>query len=673
MKQTFTLLILLNFCFAAEAQVMFSDDFESYNAGDFIDATSNDWATWGNAPGTATDARVSDERASSGNNSLKIFASSGSGGPMDILLPFKQKFTSGRFIQTMKIYIENGNEAYFNYQGEVTEGQTWTLNGFFRPNGTLDLTNSANQVVLSTSYNQNEWVEFMMDINLTLNIWNVSINGECVGSFTNSNTAVASLNLYPINGNSTFFVDDVTFEHQLMAPEINIDLGVSNISFDGGRLAGTTAAASYQITNNGVAAINDAELSIEANGATSTKELTGLGLEPGESMTITMDDDVTLLEGDNVISVTVVSVDGIAADDEACNDRSVYNLRSVTPAPGKGVLIEEATGTWCPWCVRGTVFMDRLSHTYEGYFIPIAVHNNDPMEIGEYDSYITGLPGFGGFPSAAVNRDDIVDPSNLENPFLADVRIGARVNVDAGATFDENTRELKVTAYLDFQESTVANYHVNLVLTEDGVTGTGSGYDQANAYAGGANGEMGGYELLPSPVPASQMVYDHVARAFIGLNASDANMVEGPFEAGDKRVVNFTYTVPAEFNTDNMYIIPIVMRDNTYENAKELAFNDALSTGTTNVHNITTPLNDVKVFPNPASTISNFEINLEQRSTVIIELIDATGKIIAKANHGEMKGKFIVPVKVAQLNNGVYLARVITDEGISLKKIIVQN
>ena len=54
------------------------------------------------------------------------------------------------------------------------------------------------------------------------------------------------------------------------------------------------------------------------------------------------------------------------------------------------------------------------------------------------------------------------------------------------------------------------------VVVEDGVRGTGSGYNQVNAYSGGANGPMGNYHNLPNPVPAAQMVYDHVARAILG-------------------------------------------------------------------------------------------------------------------------------------------------------------
>ena len=55
-----------------------------------------------------------------------------------------------------------------------------------------------------------------------------------------------------------------------------------------------------------------------------------------------------------------------------------------------------------------------------------------------------------------------------------------------------------------------------MALTEDGVRRVmTSGYNQVNAYAGNALGPMGGFESLPNPVPAAQMVYDHVARVLL--------------------------------------------------------------------------------------------------------------------------------------------------------------
>lgn len=68
------------------------------------------------------------------------------------------------------------------------------------------------------------------------------------------------------------------------------------------------------------------------------------------------------------------------------------------------MLAEEATGTWCTWCPRGAVFMAKMKEDYPDDFIGIAVHNQDPMTLTSYNTGLTNLPGFSGFPSVVVRR-----------------------------------------------------------------------------------------------------------------------------------------------------------------------------------------------------------------------------------------------------------------------------
>ena len=86
-----------------------------------------------------------------------------------------------------------------------------------------------------------------------------------------------------------------------------------------------------------------------------------------------------------------------------------------------------------------------------------------------------------------------------------------------------------------------------MILTEDGVTGTSSDYAQANAYANNANGPMGGYENLPNPVPASQMVYDHVGRAIPTGYDGVAGSIPANVVSNEVNVYNVEYAVPAAY------------------------------------------------------------------------------------------------------------------------------
>ncbi|MEZ4982805.1 MAG: thioredoxin family protein [Saprospiraceae bacterium] len=68
--------------------------------------------------------------------------------------------------------------------------------------------------------------------------------------------------------------------------------------------------------------------------------------------------------------------------------------------------VEEVAGTWCTWCPRGAVWMERIHDEYTQYFAGVAVHNNDPMEVDEYDAGIKAFPSFSGFPSVIVDRTE---------------------------------------------------------------------------------------------------------------------------------------------------------------------------------------------------------------------------------------------------------------------------
>jgi hypothetical protein len=76
--------------------VIIEEDFESYNVADPIAETAGlPWSTWSAAPGTAEDATVSSEQASSGTKSLKISGVAG-GGPIDQVLRLGDR-TSGTY------------------------------------------------------------------------------------------------------------------------------------------------------------------------------------------------------------------------------------------------------------------------------------------------------------------------------------------------------------------------------------------------------------------------------------------------------------------------------------------------------------------------------------------------------------------------------------------------
>jgi len=132
--------VALLFGFGSANAQSFSDDFESYNVGDYIGANSSNWTTWSGTTGGAEDAKVVNDKAASGTNSI-YFAGSAAGGPQDVVLPFQGAHETGEFVYAMKMFIESGKTAYFNFQAETAIGTTWALDCNFNGDGTFTLNN----------------------------------------------------------------------------------------------------------------------------------------------------------------------------------------------------------------------------------------------------------------------------------------------------------------------------------------------------------------------------------------------------------------------------------------------------------------------------------------------------------------------------------------------------
>ena len=196
----------------AKAAVGYSDDFESYNVGDFIaQSNTTNWATWpGGTLGGLYDAPVSNAQAASGSNSLHL-DNSASNVP-DPVLPFGgQTWTSGSFEFTTNLYVET--TAYFNLQGSANIGTVWAMEMTFTGAGgltdpfTYDLGGGA---LTGTYPGTGVWFNVTLKCaDLTTGTWELFIDGVSKGTATLPNgTAVGGCNLYAAAGNN-YYVDDI--------------------------------------------------------------------------------------------------------------------------------------------------------------------------------------------------------------------------------------------------------------------------------------------------------------------------------------------------------------------------------------------------------------------------------------------------------------------------------
>ncbi|MFK7783724.1 MAG: Omp28-related outer membrane protein [Crocinitomicaceae bacterium] len=646
----------------AQSQIM-SENFDALNVGDYMGVVSPTyWTTWSGAVGGAEDVQVTSAQANSGSNAIHFSSTGANGGPQDVVVDFGQQFTDGIFTYENAMYVAAGGNAYFNFQATTTIGQTWAMN-LNADGGMISIDDGITANLAVGSYTDATWFTVKIEANLTLNLWKAYVDGVEIGTWTNGVNTIASADIYPVQG-SDFYIDDISFDHQPYTLPNN-NAAVSGVDM-GSNIVGIDAMPTVTVVNAGANAITSFDVTVDYNGSQYTENVTGQNLTSTNSTDVAFTTAIPLVAGSMNVVATVSNVNGAGADDDPSDDAITIAIDPVVPAAGKIVVSEEGTGTWCPWCTRGTVWMERFEQNYGPLWAGIAVHNGDPMVVADYDAAIGGL--ISGYPSALVDRVADVDPSAMTNDFFDRLQTAPTALISTTSTWDAATRELEVTITADFQAAANDDYKLAVVLTEDGVTGTGSGYAQANAYAGGSNGPMGGYENLPSPVPAAQMVYDHVARALEPSFAGDATSFPATVNSGDSHSKTYSFTLPADWDEQNIHIIGLMM-DPTgkIDNASKSYIDDLAS-----VTDLEQTFKGFGVYPNPASTYAIVEMELEATSDVQLRLIDMSGKEIASRSYGAVETSSTIQLNTADLNAGVYLVELTVNGQRMTKRLVIE-
>lgn len=634
MKRNLTPIWLLAILFIApnflNAQT-FSDDFEGYNVGDYIGANSSNWTTWSGTTGGAEDAKVVDDKASSGTKSI-FFKGTANGGPQDVVLPFGGLHETGVFEYAMKMYIPLGKGAYFNFQGAQQIGTLWSLDCFLNNDGTMSINVPASGNVGMINFPADIWFELKFEVNLNTNTWKLFKDGTLALEFQSATNVVASIDLFPTDGDSEFWVDDVSYQY---TPYVVSGTNASAYYIDMNKgLAGQDRGVTGTIKNLGTNAITSFDVAFDYNGSTLNETVSGVNIPSLGEHEVSFNGMTTLAAGNKTISLTVSNVNGNGGDDNAADDTKSLNINPVVPAVGKVVVGEEGTGTWCQWCPRGAVAMDKMAADFDGYFAGIAVHNGDPMA---FDAYDQGMgTKISGYPSALVDRGPDIDPGVIDGDFIQRITETPDAVLKNGASLDDDTTSIAISVTTTFNQNITGDWRLVCVLTEDGIQRDSTGYAQSNAYANNSNGPMGGYESLPSKVPASQMVYDHVARAISPSFEGTANTFGASVNSGADVTKVFYFKKGGLWNLSKMHVVAMLIEpsgrvNNASYSTLDAALTNGFATGesVTGVEIPAQPDDAFALFPNPTNQTAIVK-SVEQVSEIIVT--DITGKVVYRDN-----------------------------------------
>jgi len=294
---------------------------------------------------------------------------------------------------------------------------------------------------------------------------------------------------------------------------------------------------------------------------------------------------------------------------------------NVGDVPVHRPLMEEYTGTWCGWCVRGLVGMELLRDAYGDEFCGVAYHNGDPMQI------TTSYPNsVSGFPSAYIDRTSSVDPfegfgnesAGILNAMQQFANQPTTAGIDVTAQWVDEDRtaiSVDVTTYFTTDVSN-ANYGIVVMLIADDLYGTGSSWNQANYYSGYtayANDRF----LGPWVKKGSSVSGIHFNDVLVGTSNIIANSLPTTIVAYEDYSLNYTFTLnklpkPALIqNKDNLHIVvTVVNRTNRRAFNSNRCFIDAWASPVV-----------------PGDVNGDGDINISDVTTLIGYLLEGSGDV----------------------------------------------
>jgi len=319
--------------------------------------------------------------------------------------------------------------------------------------------------------------------------------------------------------------------------------------------------------------------------------------------------------------------------------------------------------------------MQHMKLNYHESAVLLAVHNNDPMAISEYDSKMRGAwptfsgdrlysgQGISGAPSAAGS---MIGFHNQRR----DVIPGATVEI-TNVNYNPSNGAVTVDVSSDFiLEGNNLDLRYALVFAEDGVKGTAAGYAQVNYYSGGARGPMVDangfdYSTAPDPVPASLMVYDHVVRGVVPQFEGAAGSVPSSITFPQNVTYTFTTTLPSSVNNANHVYVNVLLLD---ANNGGVVVNANYKKLTTVVDLEEKELLEASVFPNPARDF--FTVELAENSNFQLELVNAMGQVVLKQSYTDRNSAFI---STADLASGMYILNITAGDKYSSINVAVTH
>ena len=245
------------------------------------------------------------------------------------------------------------------------------------------------------------------------------------------------------------------------------------------------------------------------------------------------------------------------------------------PTPVHRPLVEEYTGCWCGYCVRGLAGMELLRKKFGDNYVGVAYHNGDAMAVIPSNKYPNRISGF---PSEFIDRSYSVDPlygfGSTSGGILDAVRQVAATatiaDVEVTAQWSNEDRTdiaVNVSSYFT-EDVTNGNYVIEVMLIADDLYGSGSAWNQANNYSGVSSLAMDPYMGVFVNSPSVITGY-HFNDVILGTSGNISGSL--PKDMVAYELYNYDYTITLSDltnpnlvqNKDKLRVVAIIYNTKT--------------------------------------------------------------------------------------------------------------
>jgi thiol-disulfide isomerase/thioredoxin len=229
-----------------------------------------------------------------------------------------------------------------------------------------------------------------------------------------------------------------------------------------------------------------------------------------------------------------------------------FQVSKVPSTFTKKVLMEEFTGTWCGYCPDGAHIVESIINDNNGKVVGVSLHDRDDMEVA-HTNILENTYQNTGYPSGMVDRFSVNGSTCLNRGYwesVANAQLSATAVCGLAIISEVNGQNATVEVHAGFNSTLNGDYRLTVYLIEDGVTGTGSGFDQRNSY----NTVPGPFYNLGDPIVGYE--HNHTLRAV--LSESLGNPISPSSLVSDGEHIE-TYTVDlSSYNKNKLSIVAFV-------------------------------------------------------------------------------------------------------------------